>query len=66
MQKGIIRRLNKELPKELYDMETYFISQAENNTDFYLNKYKELSASFNGITYVQIYLKKHLTNILKV
>lgn len=48
MQKGIIRRLNKELPKELYDMETYFISQAENNTDFYLNKYKELSASFNG------------------
>ena len=26
MQKGIIRRLNKELPKELYDMETYFIS----------------------------------------
>lgn len=48
MQKGIIRRLNKELPKELYDMETYFISQAENNTDFYLSKYKELSASFNG------------------
>lgn len=48
MEKGIIRRLNKKLSYELSEMENYFIDQAENNTEQYIYRYKNLQASFNG------------------
>lgn len=48
MEKGIIKRLKKELSPELRNLEEYFISEAENHTEKYLQKYIEISSSFNG------------------
>lgn len=48
IEHGKIRRLNKELSPELKQMEEYFISQVENNSDKYFSKYNSLESSFNG------------------
>ncbi len=48
MEKGQIRKLNKELSQELLDAQEYFIYEAENHTDFYLQNYIESPSSYRG------------------
>lgn len=47
MEKGKIRRL-ENIPDDLKEMQEFFIFEAENNTDYYMNKYKNLISSLNG------------------
>ncbi len=47
MIKGKIRRLSS-LDDELTQMQEYFISEAENKTDMYIEKYKKKPSSLNG------------------
>ncbi len=48
MEKGKIRKLNKELSLELESAQDFFIQEAENNTENYIKKYQQLDSSING------------------
>lgn len=48
MEKGKIRRLNIELSPELQEAQEFFISEAENNTEQYVDRYINLPSSING------------------
>ena len=48
MEKGKIRKLNKELTPELEAAQDFFIQEAENNTEKYIEKYRQLVSSING------------------
>lgn len=48
MEKGKIRKLNKELSPELESAQDFFIQEAENNTENYIKKYQQLDSSING------------------
>lgn len=48
MEKGKIRKLNKELTPELEEVQDFFIRQAEENTEFYIHKYIQFESSING------------------
>ena len=48
MERGKIRKLNKELSEELSQMQDKFIYEAENNTEKYLDAYKNLPSSISS------------------
>ena len=48
MEKGKIRKLQKNLSDELRMVEEYFIKSAEENTEKHISDYLELESSYNG------------------
>ena len=48
MKKGKIRKLKKELPEELLQLEDFFIKDAEENDLEHFEIYKQLKSSING------------------
>lgn len=48
MEKGKIRKLNKELPEDLARIQDFFINDAEENFQSHYNTYRLLESSING------------------